>query len=180
MKVRRSAAASEDIDRIWLHVAQVSPAAADQLVDRIVAATAPLSDFPDMGSLRPELGPGIRVVMRLFDDDLVAKTRTAFEVEAFSTSALAAPALAVAALDSSIQNSFEVGARLRTIKLQVPLRSQSESWKEANVKLASEHRAQVMNYLKATSYQLGILYNFGHYPLLEIIRIPNLKDRKPA
>lgn len=63
MKVRRSAAASEDIDRIWLHVAQLSPAAADQLVDRIVAATAPLSDFPDMGSLRPELGPGIRVVM---------------------------------------------------------------------------------------------------------------------
>lgn len=47
-------------------------------------------------------------------------------------------------------------------------------------KLASEHRAQVMNYLKATGYQLGILYNFGHYPLLEIIRIPNIKDRKPA
>ena len=47
-------------------------------------------------------------------------------------------------------------------------------------KLAGEHRAQVMNYLKATGHQLGILYNFGHYPLLEIIRIPNLKDRKPA
>jgi len=47
-------------------------------------------------------------------------------------------------------------------------------------KLAGEHQAQVMNYLKATGYQLGILYNFGHYPLLEIIRIPNIKDRKPA
>jgi Trk K+ transport system NAD-binding subunit len=61
------------------------------------------------------LKPGIRVVMRLFDDDLVQKTREAFEVEAFSTSALAAPALAVAALDARIQNSFEVGGRLMVI-----------------------------------------------------------------
>lgn len=58
------------------------------------------------------LRPGIRVVMRLFDDDLVAKTREAFQVEAFSTSAIAAPALAVAALDAAIKNSFEVGGRL--------------------------------------------------------------------
>ena len=61
------------------------------------------------------LRPGIRVVMRLFDDDLVAKTREAFDVEAFSTSALAAPALAVAALDPAIRNSFEVGGRLMVI-----------------------------------------------------------------
>jgi Trk K+ transport system NAD-binding subunit len=62
-----------------------------------------------------KLRPGIRVVMRLFDDDLVAKTKAAFEVEAFSTSALAAPALAVAALDPSIRNSFEVGGRLMVV-----------------------------------------------------------------
>jgi len=43
-------------------------------------------------------------------------------------------------------------------------------------KLSDEHTAQVMNYLKSTGYQLGILYNFGHYPLLEIIRIPNIKS----
>ena len=61
------------------------------------------------------LKPGIRVVMRLFDDDLVAKTREAFDVEAFSTSALAAPVLAVAALDPAIKNSFEVGGRLMVI-----------------------------------------------------------------
>jgi GxxExxY protein len=41
-------------------------------------------------------------------------------------------------------------------------------------KLADEHRAQVMNYLKVTGYKLGILYNFGHYPLLEIVRVPNI------
>lgn len=61
------------------------------------------------------MNPGIRVVMRLFDDDLVAKTKEAFQVEAFSTSALAAPALAAAALDSAIRNSFEVGGRLMVI-----------------------------------------------------------------
>jgi GxxExxY protein len=42
-------------------------------------------------------------------------------------------------------------------------------------KLTDEHRAQVMNYLKATGYQLGLLYNFGHYPLLEIVRVPNIR-----
>jgi Trk K+ transport system NAD-binding subunit len=59
--------------------------------------------------------PGIRVVMRLFDDDLVAKTRESFEAQAYSTSALAAPALAMAALDPSIKNSFEVGGRLMVV-----------------------------------------------------------------
>jgi Trk K+ transport system NAD-binding subunit len=58
------------------------------------------------------MSPRIRVVMRLFDDDLVAKTKEAFQVEAFSTSALAAPALAAAALDPAIKNSFEVGGCL--------------------------------------------------------------------
>jgi Trk K+ transport system NAD-binding subunit len=62
-----------------------------------------------------KLKPGIRVVMRLFDDDLVAKVSTSFEAQAYSTSALAAPALAMAALDPSIKNSFEVGGRLMVV-----------------------------------------------------------------
>jgi GxxExxY protein len=41
--------------------------------------------------------------------------------------------------------------------------------------LTDENISQVMNYLKATDYKLGILYNFGHYPLLEMKRIPNSK-----
>ena len=61
------------------------------------------------------LRPGIRVVIRLFDDDLVAKARESFQMEAFSTSAHAAPALAVAALDPTIRNSFEVGGRLMVV-----------------------------------------------------------------
>ena len=36
--------------------------------------------------------------------------------------------------------------------------------------LSDEHRAQVMNYLKATGIKLGLLVNFGHYPKVEIER----------
>ena len=37
--------------------------------------------------------------------------------------------------------------------------------------LVEAHRAQTMNYLKATRQQLGILLNFGHYPELEYRRV---------
>lgn len=38
-------------------------------------------------------------------------------------------------------------------------------------KLIDEHRAQVLNYLHATGFKLGILVNFGHHPKLEYERI---------
>ena len=37
--------------------------------------------------------------------------------------------------------------------------------------VTDEHRAQVLNYLKATGLTLGLLVNFGHYPKAEIERI---------
>jgi GxxExxY protein len=42
---------------------------------------------------------------------------------------------------------------------------------KAVTRLTDEHRAQVLNYLKATSYRLGLLVNFGHHPKLEYERI---------
>jgi GxxExxY protein len=41
--------------------------------------------------------------------------------------------------------------------------------------LVDEHRAQVLNYLNATGFQLGLLVNFGHYPGLEWERIANTR-----
>lgn len=37
--------------------------------------------------------------------------------------------------------------------------------------LMDEHRAQVQNYLRATTMKLGLLVNIGHYPKLEDERI---------
>ena len=37
--------------------------------------------------------------------------------------------------------------------------------------LVDEHRAQLLNYLNGTGFQLGLLVNFGHYPKLEYERI---------
>jgi GxxExxY protein len=37
--------------------------------------------------------------------------------------------------------------------------------------IADEHVAQVLNYLNATGYELGIIVNFGHYPTLEYQRV---------
>jgi GxxExxY protein len=37
--------------------------------------------------------------------------------------------------------------------------------------LTDEHRAQLLNYLHATGFELGLLINFGHYPKLEYERI---------
>jgi Trk K+ transport system NAD-binding subunit len=56
--------------------------------------------------------PGIRVVLRVFDDDLAQKVRDGFGAEALSASGLAAPALAIAALDPRVRHSFQSGAHL--------------------------------------------------------------------
>ena len=44
--------------------------------------------------------------------------------------------------------------------------------------LADEHRAQVLNYLRATGLQLGLLVNFGHYPRVAVERIVNTGGRR--
>lgn len=44
--------------------------------------------------------------------------------------------------------------------------------------LIDEHRAQMMNYLNAANFDLGLLVNFGHYPKLEYERLGNRKDYK--
>ncbi len=59
------------------------------------------------------VNPDIRVVMRLFDQNLADKVKSGFGVQtAISTSAVAAPAFAMAAMDPSVIGSFYVGREL--------------------------------------------------------------------
>ena len=43
--------------------------------------------------------------------------------------------------------------------------------------LADEHRAQLLNYLHAIGFELGLLVNFGHYPKLGYERIAKTEQR---
>ena len=61
------------------------------------------------------LNPEVRIVLRLFDEDLVERVRDNFRAEAHSTSALSAPAIALSALDPRILHSFEVGKHLMVV-----------------------------------------------------------------
>jgi Trk K+ transport system NAD-binding subunit len=59
------------------------------------------------------LAPGIRVVLRMFDPNLAKKVGTGFGFDStFSTSALSAPAMAMAALGPGIVGSLPIGDRL--------------------------------------------------------------------
>ncbi len=44
-------------------------------------------------------------------------------------------------------------------------------------KLVDPHRSQVLNYLNATGFELGLLVNFGHFPRLEYERLVNTRRR---
>lgn len=58
----------------------------------------------------------IRVVMRMFDQELAAKVRDAFEIHlCFSTSAIAAPLFATSSSDRTIVSAFRVGERLLVV-----------------------------------------------------------------
>ena len=43
--------------------------------------------------------------------------------------------------------------------------------------LVDEHRSQVLNYLHATGFPVGLLVNFGHFPKVEYERIVLTKKR---
>lgn len=60
-----------------------------------------------------ELNPGIKVVMRMFDPELAERVEKGFGIHtAFSTSALAAPIFATAAMRVNVKHSFYVGDQL--------------------------------------------------------------------
>ncbi|HPD31263.1 MAG TPA: NAD-binding protein [Phycisphaerae bacterium] len=63
-----------------------------------------------------KLNPSIRVIIRVFDQELAARLRDSFDMPlAFSTSELAAPLFATSSSDPTIVNSFYVGDRLLAV-----------------------------------------------------------------
>jgi Trk K+ transport system NAD-binding subunit len=67
-----------------------------------------------------DLNPGIRVVLRLFDDTLAAKFATGFAMPAISTAHVAAPAFIAAATGHKVYASFQLDdARLHMTDLTV-------------------------------------------------------------
>ena len=51
---------------------------------------------------------------------------------------------------------------------------------KAVTEITDEHRAQVLNYLKATGLKLGLLVNLGHYPKAQVERIVAERGRYAA
>lgn len=73
-----------------------------------------------------KVNPDIRVVMRMFDQELAAKIRESFDIHlAFSTSELAAPVFATSSSDRSIINSFYAGDQLLVVA-ELIMRPESE------------------------------------------------------
>jgi len=63
-----------------------------------------------------KISPNIRVVLRMFDQEMASKVRESFGIQAsFSTAAQAAPLFATSSSDRSIVNSFYLGGRLLVV-----------------------------------------------------------------
>jgi toxin ParE1/3/4 len=61
MPYRLSVLAEQDLEEIWIYVAEdASPATADRLIDAIVERFDLLGERPALGRLRPEFGAGVR------------------------------------------------------------------------------------------------------------------------
>lgn len=69
----------------------------------------------DIALTARERRPNIRIVLRIFNDALAQKLQSAFNIKtAFSTSALAAPTFAAAALNRDVTNALYVGGKFLT------------------------------------------------------------------
>ena len=61
MPYRLSPLAEQDLDEIWLYIAEdASPSTADRLIDDLINRFSLLAEQPRMGRLRPEFGDGVR------------------------------------------------------------------------------------------------------------------------
>jgi len=93
-----------------------------------------------------DLNSDVRIVMRLFDSDLARRVEKGFGIHtAFSTSALAAPIFAAAAMHVNVMHSFYVGDALLNLS-QVTVESGSRLIGWSVEKLAAELDLSVVCY----------------------------------
>jgi Trk K+ transport system NAD-binding subunit len=121
------------------------------------ARTIVLATNDDMANLEAALdarrfNPRIRVVMRLFDQQLAAKVAGAFNLGAvFSASALAAPAVAVMAQASRVLASYSVAGAAHVVgELKVEERSSLVGRSTAELEQAHQARVVARNGASAT------------------------------
>jgi hypothetical protein len=73
-------------------------------------------------------------------------------------------------LGSGLSRVFNEGVFTQGDSMHRPAGIDPIEWKAVKA-IAQEHQAQVLNYLKATGYRLGLLVNFGVYPKATIQRL---------
>jgi Trk K+ transport system NAD-binding subunit len=91
------------------------------------------------------LNPRIKIVMRIFDQTLASKVKDAFKLDyAFSSSALAAPAVAAMAIDCKVLSAFEL-AGVPHVVAEVPIDDGSDLAGRSIVEIETEHRVRVLS-----------------------------------
>lgn len=86
----------------------------------------------------------IRIVLRMYDQDLAAKVSESFGIDAaFSRSELSAPVFASSSSDESIQNAFYVGGRLLVVA-EIRVRQGSDLSGKTVTELRKGHKVHVL------------------------------------
>lgn len=108
-----------------------------------------------------KLKPDIRVILRMFDQELADRLRDTLDMKlTFSTSELAAPLFATSSSDRSIINSFYVRDRLMTLA-ELNVRPESQLIGKAVRDLGKEHEVFVLSLTRGGSS--------AHFPSAETI-----------
>jgi Trk K+ transport system NAD-binding subunit len=114
--------------------------------DAIVPCTDDQLTNLDIALNSREANPSIKVVMRLYDSELARRVESGFGIHtAFSTSNLAAPSFAAAAMRFNVKYSFYVGDMLLVIsEYCLPQNSSLIGWKVE--RLEDEYDLSVVRY----------------------------------
>jgi Trk K+ transport system NAD-binding subunit len=129
----------------------------------------------DARKIRPE----IRVILRIFDQELAAKLRDSLGMElSFSTSELAAPLFATSSSDRSVINSFYVEGRLLTVS-RLTVRAGSELAGTPIRELGQGHHVFVLTHVRdgnSTFFPSGEMVLYPDDQITVQTEAPTLKE----